>query len=253
MKRLTTLAAVMFLSVLTLSPAAASAQTARTRLLDMTADVLKPNESEFGVLWARYAIGLAPGLQVEAELAGYLVSLVNLRAEYQFVRYKDFRMSAEVAGFWFAAGASEKVDLTALAVPMWIHATTPIQGPYELTLGAGYRIIHLANANSSQQFRSLTAEASVIRYDRRGAWLVTVKAPILRTAAVNAEDVLGNSALSSSLTLDDTNAWSVLFARDQTFGKTTHFRFGAGYRNRPGIIAVESWGRAVVELDLYWR
>ena len=36
-------------------------------------------------------------------------------------------------------------------------------------------------------------------------------------------------------------------------GDTTHLRVGAGYRNRPGILIVDSIGNFIFQFDVYWR
>jgi hypothetical protein len=49
------------------------------------------------------------------------------------------------------------------------------------------------------------------------------------------------------------SSWSVLLARDHLLGKKGHVRFGLGYRNRPGILLLESIGHLMLRLDIYWR
>jgi len=66
-------------------------------------------------------------------------------------------------------------------------------------------------------------------------------------------DLLGKADAGGALVLDDLSSWSVVISRDQLFGDVAHVRFGVGYRNRPGILLVDSLGNLVLEFDVYWR
>ena len=237
----------------------ASAQTERTRVLDLTADVLPPGQGELGLLFLRYGRGVLPGLQLSSQLGLVLTGTASLEAKYQLVRDPHFRMALQVGGSWWVAARYLPERLPAglavphVFVPVWLRTTAAIGPAWELSASAGLTTIVLGRGRADLLRSDLSAELSLIHYDDAGAWLLTGTAPIsswYRTQ-VNLEGI--PSPVSGTVQFDSLDAWSLVVGRDFAFGPTAHFRAGVGYRNRPGLFLVDSFDGLIVKLDLYWR
>lgn len=246
------------LVVLLLSTAAAAEGpayrlTPRTRLLDVSADVLAPSEAQFGLFWLSYAHGVIdrPRLQVSAQFAMYLATLVNASAKLQLVDRPELRASVEAGAYWFAL--SQIVGSTILSVPAAARATVPLADELELNLALQYKWQVLTLPAYAQNSHNLGAELSLVRYDANGAFLLQGKIPFFGAQQLHLDSLLGKSNVNGTLVLDSVESWSILLARDQMFSDTGHVRFGIGYRYRPGLIFVESIGNVLVQFDLYWR
>jgi len=225
--------------------------TDKNRQLDLTAEVLQPGEGQFNLFYLQYSRGILPGLQLSAHFGGYLLTLVNLTGEYQFLDRPELRASLEAGTYWFAL--SQLVQATALQIHLTPRATVPLGGDFELNLAATVRAQVLALPGVSQNVRDLRSELTLIRYDGSGAWMLQGRFPILTHQSMQATQVLGQASVTGSLLLDDVDAWGVVLFRDQVMGDTTHLRFGLGYRNRPGLILADSLGNVILQFDLYWR
>ncbi len=227
------------------------AATPRHAMLDVSADVLEPGESQINVIWGRYARGILPGVQVSSHITPILLTLLNLSAKAQVLNRPELRVSVEGGAYWLAAG--RLVDINAFAFPAAVRGTVPLSDTLQLNLGAGYQRLVLDAEQTSLNTNQIHFETTLVRADARGAFLLTGKLPLLNLQRVRTESVLGNRVLEGTLALDDVSAWSVMLARDQFFGKTGHARFGIGYRHRPGILLVESLGPVMLTFDMYWR
>lgn len=236
---------------LVLLAAPALAATPRNRVLDATADVLEPGESQVAVFWGQYARGLLPGLQVSAHLAPYLMTLLNASVKAQVLNRPELRVSLEGSAYWFVLGRPAGIDIAAF--PLALRGTVPLADNLELTLAGSYNHFIFSTEESDLGYGRLRAEATLVRYDPRGAFLLTAEMPLLSTTRAQLDSLLGKSNITGSLTLDDVSSWSLLLARDHLLGQKAHIRFGLGYRNRPGILLLESIGNLMVRLDIYWR
>jgi hypothetical protein len=136
-----------------------------------------------------------------------------------------------------------------------LRASVPLAEQWEVELAGNYRYLLLQTKSSSSSPRSASVEATLMRYDSRGAFYLQARLPLFTTQAAQAQtsNILGKSLLSGSLTLDDVAAWSVFFGRDLTFGKKAHLRAGLGYVREPGIIVIDSYGNLLAKVDVYWR
>lgn len=236
--------------------AAPAAADPRTQLLDLSADVLAPDESEVGVFWGRYARGVYPNLQLATHFAGDVIGLVNLFAKYRFLSREELRVSAELGAAWWAlllVGSEPGNRPLLLFLPVELRATIPLAERLELDLGWLYRASLTGGGETRFGISSLRIEATLARYDSRGAWILTGRFPLLSRAEVKLDTLLGKSNVAGVLTVDDLASWGILVARDLTVLKSTHLRFGLGYRNTPGLLFYESIGKVLVNFDLYWR
>lgn len=240
---------VAALALLLASPALAA--TPRNRVTDLTADVLEPGEDEIGVFWLRYTRGVLPGVQVSTHAVPFLMTLLNASAKVQLLNRPELRVSLEGSAWWFALGRMADVDVASF--PLVLRGSVPLSDDLDLTLGAGYSWFILNSGDTDLSYQRLRAETTLARYDSRGAFLLTAELPLLNTTRARLDSLLGKSNIAGSLTLDDVSSWSVFLARDHLFGDTAHIRFGLGYRNRPGILVVESIGNLMLRLDVYWR
>ncbi len=221
-----------------------------TCLHDVTADVLPPGQGQFNLFYLQYSRGLLPGLQLSSHLAGFLITLANVTGEYQFLDRPELRASIEVGGYWLAL--SQLLKTTIVQVHAIPRATVPLPAGFELTLAAEARALILDAQGVSQNTRDLRGELSLVHEDIAGAWLVQARFPILTQQTMTLAELLGKTNVSGSLVLDDLSSWSIVVARDSgTAG--AHFRIGAGYRNRPGVFFVDSFGPVILFVDLYWR
>jgi hypothetical protein len=231
------------------SPALAA--TPRNALLDVSADVLEPGESQVNLFWGQYSRGILPGVQVSSHLTPILLTLLNVSAKAQVLNRPELRVSVEGGAYWLAAG--RLANINAFAFPLALRGSVPLSDNLQLNLGAGFQRLVLDAEKASLNRNLLHVETSLVRSDANGAFMLLAKAPLLNLQRVRAESVLGNQILEGTLALDDVSSWSVMLARDQLFDKSTHVRFGLGYRHRPGIIIVESLGPVMVTFDMYWR
>jgi hypothetical protein len=225
--------------------------TPRNRITDLTADVLEPGEDELAVFWCKYTRGLLPGVQVSTHAVPFLMTLLNASAKVQVLNRPELRVSLEGGAWWFALGAAADVDIASF--PLALRGTVPLSENLELTLGAGYSWLVLNSEDTDLSYARLRAETTLARYDSRGAFLLTAELPLLNTTRTRLDSLLGKSDIAGSLTLDDVSSWSVVLARDHLLGETAHIRFGIGYRNRPGILLIESLGNLMLRFDVYWR
>ncbi len=225
--------------------------TARNRLPDQTAEVLQPGEGQFNLFYLQYSRGLLPGLQLSAQLGAYLLTLVNLTAEYQIVDRDELRASVELGAYWFAL--SPVLAINALQVHLTPRVTVPLGGDFELNLAPTLRAQVLALPGLSQNVRDLRGEVSLIRYDPFGAWMLQGRFPLLTQQTLHVDELLGQANVTGSLLLDDLDSWGVVLFRDQLIGDTAHLRFGLGYRRRPGLLLADSLGNLILQFDLYWR
>lgn len=227
--------------------------TPRTRLLDVSADVLAPSEAQFGLFWLNYAHGLIdrPRLQVSAQVGAYLVTLVNASAKLQVVDRPELRASVEAGAYWFAL--SRLVGSTIVSVPAAARATVPLADELDLNLALNYRWLVLTVPEVAQNSHDLGAEVTLVRYDAHGAFLLQGKIPFFGAQHLHLASLLGKTDVNGILVLDTVSSWGVMLARDQMFSDTGHIRFGLGYRHRPGILLLESVGNVMLQLDVYWR
>lgn len=227
------------------------ARTPRVHLPDLTADVLQPGEGQFNLFYLQYSRGLLPGLQVSAHFGAYLITLLNLTAEYRFVELPELRASLQAGAYWFAL--SRLVQATILQAHLMPRATVPLGGAFELTVAANARVLVLNLPGVAQNTRDLRAELALIHHDDHGAWILEGRFPLLTHQTLQLDELLGQANVSGSLLLDDVGAWGVVVSRDQALGESMHVRLGLGYRNRPGILLVESVGNLLLQFDVYWR
>jgi len=229
----------------------ALAATPDNALLDVSADVLQPGESQVNLFWGQYSRGLLPRVQVSSHLTPILLTLLNLSAKVQVLDRPELRVSVEGGAYWLAAGRLGNV--TAISFPLAARGTVPLSDNLQLNLAAGYQRLVFDTEQTSLDRNLLHVETSLVRYDSRGAFLLTARMPLLNIQRVRAEGLLGKQVLEGTLALDDVSSWSVVLARDHLVDKSHHVRFGVGYRHRPGVILMESLGPILVTFDMYWR
>jgi hypothetical protein len=228
----------------------ALAQTKQTRILDSTADVLAAEENEIGIFWARYARGLGRGFEASTHAGGLLISLVNLRLEYQAYRSDKLRVSLDATGEWLAG--AQAAGLTLLHFPLALHSTFPLAQSWEMTISPQYDIVQLGTPTVNSNVRTASVQSTLVRYDKSGAFYLEGELPLFVTQSTDALVAPGVS-IAGFVTTDSMASWSLLVGRDQAFGYSGHMRLGVGYRRTPGIIFLQSLGHALVQLDIYWR
>lgn len=239
------------------SPSDAQAIEERVKLYDVSADVLPQGQGQLGLFWANYARGIVPGVQLSSHLAGDLVGVFNLSAKFALLQAPELRLSAEVGAVWplslegFSRALGPGQTLRALLFPAALRATTPLWDDIELNV-AWHADATLVVMNGMEQGGlGIRSELTLVRYDSRGAFLLTGRFPLLMRSTMQVQAY--GSALGGALTLDELDSWGVLVARDHIFGETAHVRLGLGYRHKPGIVLVQSIGHVLLEFDVYWR
>jgi len=268
MKRSTLILAAL-VALLPITPARAQAQdeatesalTERNRVLDISAEVLKPKEMEFALFWGHLGIGVLPRVQLSAELAPFLITLANISAKGQLVDLPQLKVSLE-AGIWYLV-ASKVVNADLFfSVPVALRATVPLAAGFELHLAGKFSWLALRGMPDAfsgrdtprdTDTRTFAAQVTLARYDSSGAFYLQGTLPVLTNAHAAVPNFLGRiDVVSSDMILGNTDAWSVLLGRDQAFGSNFHVRLGIGYRNKPGLFT-ESIDRVMVDLNGYWR
>lgn len=232
------------------APAAEPDARAR-RPLDISADVLPSGRMELSLFWGTLSLGVAKRLQLSWDLAGAAVGLLNMGARVQLLDEAPLRATFELGGAWWVVAMLMKGQL--VSVPAELRASVPLFEAFELSLAtrASWMLVKLAELD----FNSLTlgAEATLWRHDRRGAFLLQGRLPLVAGNVLTASEVLGIVGASGSIWFDDTRGWSVLFARDQLVGSRARLRVGLGYRARPGVLFLESLGNVLVSANVRWR
>ena len=219
------------------------------RLLDQSADVLVPGEYEVGVLYGRLSRGLFPGFQASAHLAAYLIGFVNLNGKYLLVDLPELRLSIDAGVWWLASGRLIRVQL--LYVPVELRASVPLPKGFEANFAFQASFLEAGTNESTLRSAGLGAEATLVRYDSIGAWFLQGKVPLV--AGAGGRFALYGATFEGMAPFGNLAAWSVMVGRDQKIGRSAHLRVGVGYRNRPGIVVVESLGPVAYNLDFYWR
>lgn len=228
-----------------------------TRLLDLSADTLRPGEWEIGLFWGRVARGFTPNLELATHALGWSVGAVNVFAKWRFFDDEHLKASVEGGVFWMASLGLfvddwQKFPLL-LVVPLELRATVPLADKVDLHLGGIGRWSVLDVDGGGFSVGSLRLDVSVSRSDRRGAWIATARLPLVTRARVKVDSLFGVNHVTGSILLDDLPAWGLLVAREQRLGTRWRARLGLGYRNTYGIALYESVGHLLVNLDLSWR
>lgn len=251
MRRLVVLGAVLALSL----PALAVDE--RTRICDLSADSLKPGESEWGLIWGRYTRGVLPGLQVGTHIGLDALSLLNGFARYQFLDRPELRASIDVGLVWVALpflfaeeGARPPVILF---FPVELRASVPFSGNTELHAAWAFRGAWSSLVGSALGTSNVRVDLTLAHHDSAGAWLLMGRFPLFSRTTASMDALVGGTSEAAAVVLDDLAAWSITVGREFVFGETGHVRFGAGYRATPGILFVESLGHLTLLFDVYWR
>lgn len=229
----------------------------RRALLDLSADVLPANESQVGLFWAFYARGFGSGLQVSTHAAADVVGVLNASARYALLRRPELRLAVDAGFLWpvILPSLAQLVGtepMHVLSLPLALRATVPLDDDVELNLAASYRWTGTFLEGAAMSDAALRSEVSLVRHDRAGAFALVGMFPLLNYSSVRVS-VPGLRDISGGLLLDELASWGVLLARDHHLGKSGHLRLGLGYRNRPGILFLESLGHVLISFDLYWR
>src|SRR4051812_46083315 len=157
----------LLVAVALLVASTATAQTERTRVLDLTADTLPAGEGEFGLFWLRYAKGIAPGLQVQSHVGALLTGTLNAEVKYRFFDEGDVRLSAQAGATWAALATvlsrtmKNLPKLDYVSAPLWLRASVPIVDSLELTTSAGYEWFLLSTDGAALHQQSVKAQASL--------------------------------------------------------------------------------------------
>lgn len=231
----------------------------QVRALDVSADTLPVGQGEFHLGWLAYHRGILPGLTLSTHGLAWLGTIANLTARVQLVERPEFRLTAQLGGYWLLGGtvltaiATPEATTYLVSVPGELRASVPLAERVELNVAAlGTGLWGSVGELLSTSGISVAAEAGLGFYDDHGAWLVVGRLPLMARQSMMASAAQG-LRLEGTVVMDDLAGWSVLVARDQLFGDTFHGRFGMGWRGRPGVILLEGVGSFVVQLDLYWR
>jgi hypothetical protein len=219
------------------------------RLLDVSAEVLAPRDWEVGVIWGRLARGILPRFQLSTHAAPWLLSGINLNARVLLLDDERLRVAVDVGGAWVVLARLGQI--TAATVPVEVRASVPLPWNLEMTFTtkASWVLLHAGQVDIDVVL--VSELLSLVRYDSRGAWLFQAQLPLTTIGRIQTSQYGGS--LAGFAFFDDVPAWSVLLARDLQLGEKTHLRFGLGYRNRPGILFLQSLGPVLLSLDLYWR
>lgn len=246
-------------TTLLLAAAPATAQTARTRLLDVTAGVLDKGEWQVDLVPARFSWGVAEGLQLSTSGLALVTGTLNLGAKLRVVDRPELALALEAGAYWNPV--AQGFGLLVAGVPLEAHATVPLSGPWSADLAGLYRWFKIDQKTPvpggvDEQMISvqrLRAEVSVLRYDDRGAFVLQLLFPLLSSSGLISRNSRDRLAMEGSFTADDLGAWGVMLGRDHVVGQSTHLRAWVGYRNRPGVSGLDSFGRLLLQANVSWR
>ncbi len=219
------------------------------RLIDISADMLEAGEWQINLAGAFYSRGILPWLSLTTSLLGDVVSMANLSARVRLLDTAALRLTAEVGGGYLIAGPYLGFGF-ALANGE-VRATIPLNDVWEVSVAPKYRLVSLKFADTNTFFHNVSWTTVLIHHDPYGAMYLDFTVPALTITQARAN--IGGVTVAGTLALDNLPAWSVMLGRDQRIGQTGHLRLGVGYRNRPGIIVLDSFGNLMVSLDYIWR
>lgn len=219
------------------------------RLLDLEADILREGEWQFNLFGLVYTRGILPRFSLSTSILGDVATALNLTARVQVVDEPFLRLTAEVGGAYLLAARLLKASF--YWVPAEVRATVPLLPGLEVSVAMRYRLLGLQAEGTSLAAHTLAWTSSLVYHDPVGATFLEVTVPAVNIARQTG--ALEGIPLDGVIALDNVAAWGVMLGRDQRFGRTGHFRIGVGYRNQPGILLLESYGKLLVSLDLYWR
>lgn len=251
------LCAVFILATPDARAQAAPSPDPQDRILDLSADTLVGGEWEVGLFWGRVARGFTPNLQLATHALGWPLGTPNLFAKWRFLNDDNLRASVEGGVVWVASalslGKPNEKSPQLWFLPVELRATVPLADNVDLHLGGIGRWTLLDMEGAGLAVGSLRLDVSVARSDARGAWIATLRAPLVTHARLKVDELLGATNVAGAIALDELPAWGVLLAREQMLGKRWHARLGLGYRNTYGIVMYESVGHVLLNLDVSWR
>lgn len=240
----------------------ARAEDPRTYPYDVSARVLPADRLEVDSAWLRLGKTVAPGLQLTTHAAAWPVLLPNLYAKWTFVDTPAFAAALDGGVLWAALAhvVLPKDGAMFVAIPLALRTTAALAPDLDLNVAWRFEAQLGALAGLRTGSNSFRSELSLVRTDAGGAWLLEATLPIFVQQATGAESLLGKADVLGFATLDTLPAWSVVLTRDFSIpvrwfspDDDFHVRLGAGYRHRPGIVFLESFGHVVVVFDLYVR
>ncbi len=176
-------------------------------------------------------------------------TFLNLNARLLLVDDPQIRVIAEIGAGYLVVGPL--IGTVAYHVPAELRSTIPITENWNVSTALKYRALGFDRKEVAMNFHSFVWASNIVRHDPSGAFFVELTMPLANITR-NRSTFQGLD-LAGTLVLDNVPAWGVLVGRDQRIGKSAHLRFGVGYRNKPGIIVVDSIGNLMATLDLYWR
>jgi len=224
------------------------------RLIDLEADTLSPGESQFNLWGLVYTRGILPRFSLSTSIAADAVTALNLTASVQLVDAPFLRLTAEVGGAYLVAAPFLNIPsfkASFYAVPAEVRATVPLVENLALTIAAKYRMVGAQLNGDGLAAHSLGAAATLVYHDRVGSTFLQVMVPVVNI--MRSSGVTEGVPVQGTLALDNVASWGVMLGRDQRLGRTGHLRVGVGYRNEPGILVLDSYGKLMVSLDYYWR
>jgi hypothetical protein len=263
-------AALLALLALLVSPVA-SAVDERTYPYDLSARVLPSDRLELGMFWGRVSKTLASGLQLTTHGLA-LAGAPNLYARWQFFDSPQIAASVEGGVLWTSivqsidsALSQANVPSVSLGppsffVPISLRGTAPLGEDLELTLAWRLESQLIPSWGGLWTKNNLRLDTTLVRSDASGAWIAQLQVPLFVQLAVFGDESGGSPDGRAMLTLDALSAWRFTVSREFVFpfkigalADDAHLRLGAGFRNSPGIIFVESIGNVVFVADLYFR
>lgn len=230
------------------------APRADRRLLDLEADSLSPGESQFNLWGLVYTRGILPRFSLSTSIAADAVSALNLTASVQLVDAPFLRLTAEVGGAYLVAAHFLNIPsfkASFYAVPAEVRVTVPLVEDLDFTVAAKYRMVGAQLNGVDMAAHSVGAMATLVYHDRVGSTFLQVMVPAASIMGIRG--AVEGIPEQGTLALDNVASWGVMLGRDQRIGRTGHLRLGVGYRNQPGILVLDSYGKLMVSLDYYWR
>jgi len=245
----------------------ARAVDTRTYPYDVSARVLPDQTNEFG-LWAlRWSRTVMPGLQLSSHLGSLAMLSPSFYAKWSVVDLPNLVLTLDGGLLWLAPALAQSGGLTqpglAGHVPLAVKATVPLFGASELTFAwAGDMLggrVYAGGQGSGAMNLSARFETTFVSTDDSGAWIAMLKVPLFYRLGLQVDSLVGSNPLPG-ITFDSVPAWSVVVARDLVFSMPLaegitdgHLRLAAGYRNRPGILFVESIGQLILYAEFFVR
>lgn len=220
------------------------------RLIDLSADTLEQGEWQINLAGLFYSRGVLPWLSLSTSLLGDAATVANLSARFRLINLPGLRMTSEIGGGYLVLGAFIPSFGFATARAE-VRATISLADNWEMSMAPVYQLLRIKLEDFDWLNHGVSWTMVLVRHDDLGSMYLQFTVPALSIAQARLN--IGGVPTSGVLALDNMPAWGVMLGRDHRIGKTGHLRVGIGYRNRSGLLVLESIGNLMLSLDYIWR